>query len=77
VPVKKLHPYYDEVKRYSDLPDTQIEQITHFFAHYKDLERDKWVKIVRWGDETEAAHYIREGIARAQEKTQGVPGLII
>jgi len=77
VPDKKLHPFYNNVKRYSDLPDVTIEQITHFFQHYKDLERDKWVKIVRWGDETEAAEYIRAGIARAEEHTRGAIGPIV
>lgn len=77
VPAKQLYPFYNDVKRYNDLPEVQIEQITHFYAHYKDLERDKWVKIVRWGDETEAAEYIRAGINRAAEQTSGVPGMIV
>jgi len=41
-----------------------VKQIEHFFAHYKDLEPDKWVKIVRWGDVNNAKSLITEAIAR-------------
>jgi inorganic pyrophosphatase len=45
-----------------------MEQIAHFFAHYKDLEKGKWVKVKRWGEPEEAMDLIREGIERAKEK---------
>ena len=77
VPVKQLSSFYNEIKRFGDLPEVQVEQFTHFFAHYKDLEHDKWVKIVRWGDEVEAAEKVREGIARALEIHLGSPGPIV
>ena len=54
VPVDKLHPYYSGVKSYRDLPTILTEQIQHFFEHYKDLEKGKWVKIEGWGDAAEA-----------------------
>ena len=41
------------------------KQIEHFFAHYKDLEPGKWVKIIRWGDAAEARKLIADGVARA------------
>lgn len=66
VPVDKLHPYYSSVKGYADLPSILIEQIQHFFEHYKDLERGKWVKVVRWIGADEAAQMIVDGIARAK-----------
>jgi inorganic pyrophosphatase len=53
VPSAKLTKRYANVNNYSDLPSITIEQIEHFFAHYKDLEPNKWVKIVRWGDADE------------------------
>jgi len=49
-----------------------IEQIAHFFQHYKDLEKGKWVSIVRWLDAREAEGLILEGIARAKGKKVGV-----
>lgn len=77
VPDKRIHPYYDDVHNYSDLPAAQVAQFTHFYAHYKDLEPDKWVKIIRWGDAAEAAERIVEGMRRAEEATGGQPGKII
>ena len=56
---------YDGVVNYSDLPDITVKQIEHFFAHYKDLEPGKWVKILGWRDAAEARRLILEGIARA------------
>jgi len=68
VPVDKLHPFYSEVKSYKDLPVILCEQIAHFFQHYKDLEKGKWVTIVRWGDEAEAKDMIRVGMKRLSEQ---------
>jgi inorganic pyrophosphatase len=68
VPVPKLTKRYDRIKTYSDLPEITLEQIQHFFEHYKDLEPGKWVKIVRWGDAEEAQKLILEGIARAKNE---------
>lgn len=67
VPVDKLHPFYSGVRSYKDLPPILIEQIAHFFKHYKDLEKGKWVTIVKWVDEKGAAKMILEGIARARK----------
>lgn len=64
VPVDKLHSYYSNVKERGDLPQPLLDQIAHFFEHYKDLEKGKWVKVVRWGDAEEAAKLIAESITR-------------
>jgi inorganic pyrophosphatase len=64
VPVDKLHPFYSEVKTYKDLPEILVDQIAHFFQHYKDLEKGKWVKIKEWGDDQAAAKIIQESIDR-------------
>jgi inorganic pyrophosphatase len=64
VPVDALHPYYTGVQSYHDLPVILRDQIAHFFQHYKDLEKGKWVSIVRWIGPEECAALIREGIAR-------------
>jgi inorganic pyrophosphatase len=70
VPSSKLTRRYDKVANYSDLPAISLEQIEHFFAHYKDLEPKKWVKIDHWGDATEARRLINESIARAASKAK-------
>ncbi len=64
MPTPKLTRRYDNVLNYSDLPDITIHQIEHFFAHYKDLENDKWVKIIGWKDTTVAQRLITEAIER-------------
>lgn len=68
VPVDKLHPFYTGVETYTDLPQILIDQIAHFFQHYKDLEKGKWVTIVRWTGPVEAREMIETGIRRAAEK---------
>jgi inorganic pyrophosphatase len=68
VPVDALHPYYANVASYRDLRPIMLEQIEHFFAHYKDLEKGKWVKVKRWGEAEEAMDLIRQGMERAAEK---------
>lgn len=66
VPSDKLTKRYHKVRSYSDLPDITIQQIQHFFEHYKDLEPGKWVKVVSWGDADEAKRMIIEGIEKAK-----------
>lgn len=48
VPVNDLHSSYDHVQSPSDLPQSLLAQISHFFGHYKELEPNKWVKIDEW-----------------------------
>jgi inorganic pyrophosphatase len=66
VPSSKLTKRYEKVKNYSDLPEISVQQIEHFFAHYKDLEAGKWAKIHHWGDSSEAQRLIVEAIERAK-----------
>ncbi|MGB3271503.1 MAG: inorganic diphosphatase [Xanthobacteraceae bacterium] len=66
VPAPKLTQRYDHIKTCSDLPDITLQQIRHFFEHYKDLEPAKWVKILRWGDVGEAHALITAAIARVR-----------
>ena len=66
VPVDALHPFYTGVTSYRDLPAVMLEQIAHFFQHYKDLEKGKWVTIVRWVDTADAERIITEAIERAK-----------
>jgi inorganic pyrophosphatase len=65
VPVDKLNPYYTNVNNHTDLPEILLEQIGHFFKHYKDLEKGKWVEVRRWGDAEEAAKLIETAIRNA------------
>lgn len=66
VPVPKLTKRYENVHNYTDLPKITLDQIQHFFEHYKDLEPGKWVKLMGWGDAAKAKALILEGIERAK-----------
>lgn len=66
VPSPRLTRYYNTVDGYRDLPEILIDRIRHFFEHYKDLEPDKWVKIVGWKDREEAEALILKGVAAAK-----------
>lgn len=66
VPVPKLTKRYENVHNYTDLPRITLDQIQHFFEHYKDLEPGKWVKLTGWGDADEARKLIVEAIERAE-----------
>ncbi|MBN9599447.1 MAG: inorganic diphosphatase [Afipia sp.] len=68
VPTSKLTKRYDRIQNYSDLPEITLEQIQHFFEHYKDLEPNKWVKVLRWEGAATAHKLILDGIARAKAK---------
>ncbi len=65
VPSPKLTQRYVNVHNYTDLPSITLEQIQHFFEHYKDLEPGKWVKLLGWGDAAEARALIEAAIKRA------------
>jgi len=69
VPVQKLTPMYESVQGPNDLPKIILEQIQHFFDHYKDLEPGKWVKIDGWKG-VEAA---RQELLSAVERYKSVP----
>jgi inorganic pyrophosphatase len=68
VPAARLHPFFNDVSEYTDLPEILIAQIQHFFEHYKDLEKGKWVKVQGWGDAAKARELIQAGIANAKKK---------
>jgi inorganic pyrophosphatase len=64
VPVDKLTPIYRSVQTHADMPMLMLDQIAHFFEHYKDLDKGKWVKIDGWGSLDEARQEILDGVER-------------
>ena len=68
VPVPRLTRRYENVTSYKHLPEITRQQIEHFFAHYKDLEGGKWVKVLGWGDADEAEKMILDSIERYKTK---------
>lgn len=63
VPHEKLTPLYNDVKEYTDLPKLLLDQIKHFFEHYKDLEKGKWVKVEGWANADAAKEEIKKAVA--------------
>lgn len=68
VPHSKLTKAYDHVQEINDLPELLIAQIRHFFEHYKDLEKGKWVKVDGWADAAAAKAEIVASYERAKGK---------
>jgi inorganic pyrophosphatase len=71
VPSPKLTKRYEHVHEFSDLPEITLQQIQHFFEHYKDLEPGKWVKIGDWMGAADARRLITEAIERAAAAKKG------
>ncbi len=66
VPSTELTKRYDKINDISDMPDITLQQIEHFFEHYKDLEPGKWVKIGDWQNVDRAKELIVSSIERAK-----------
>ena len=62
VPEDKILPIYAHLQKPDDLHPLQLNQIQHFFEHYKDLEKGKWVKVKGWSGVADAHKEILEGI---------------
>ena len=71
VPVDATFPYYSKVGEGADLPRIVMQQVEHFFTHYKDLEERKWVRVGHWGDAQEARRAVLEAIERQQKLVAG------
>ena len=64
VPVSKVFPPYDSVHNLEELPDLTKDRIQHFFEHYKDLEKGKWVRLEGWVGADAARAEIMASVAR-------------
>lgn len=69
VPTSKLTTIYDDIKNINDLPTLLLDQIKHFFEHYKDLEPNKWVKVNGFGNLETAQKNIKASVQRYKENT--------
>jgi inorganic pyrophosphatase len=67
VPVTEVTGLYRDVEDVTDIQEMLRDQIAHFFDHYKDLERGKWVRIDGWQGAEEARAEIMRSVARFKE----------
>jgi inorganic pyrophosphatase len=70
VPIDKLCNVYHKIKTPDDLPVPVLDQIRHFFEHYKDLEPGKWVKVEGWVGPDDARREILTGVERYRQAAQ-------
>ncbi len=64
VPIDKILPIYTHWQKPADMNPWRLNQIAHFFEHYKDLEKGKWVKVSGWEGPAGAKDEVRAGTAR-------------
>lgn len=67
VPHDKVHPQFSDITEIAQLPAITRDAIKHFFEHYKDLEKGKWVKITGWADRSVAEKAITASLTRAKK----------
>lgn len=67
VPADKLSRIYRGITELEHVEELTRKQIEHFFAHYKDLEPNKWVKIEGWDDKEAAKREIVDSVKRYEE----------
>ena len=69
VPVSEVTGIYRDIVSFQDIDKLLLDQIEHFFEHYKDLEHNKWVRTGEWEDVDVA----RKEIVDAVECYQSLP----
>ena len=70
VPVEKILPVYANLQKVEDVPELTLRQIQHFFEHYKDLEKGKWVKVEGWEGPDAAKAEILAGVKTYSEQAK-------
>ena len=69
VPVDKILGMYSHWKKIEDVNPQRLATIQHFFEHYKDLVKGKWVKVKGWAGPEEAKQEITQGMARYKKES--------
>ena len=62
VPTNRILPMYNHWQKPSDVNPMRLNAIQHFFEHYKDLEPNKWVKVVGWEGPESAMKEVADGM---------------
>jgi inorganic pyrophosphatase len=70
VPIDKILSIYSHWQKPEDMNQLRLSTIAHFFEHYKDLEKGKWVKILGWEGPEAAKKEIMDGIANYNKAKQ-------
>ncbi len=62
VPITDVTGIYRDIVSFEDIDKLLLDQIEHFFEHYKDLEPNKWVRTGEWEDVNVARQEIMDAI---------------
>ncbi len=68
VPISKVDPSFADVKDIDTVPQYIRDQIKHFFEHYKELEKGKYVKVKSWENRESAKKKISEALERYKKE---------
>jgi len=69
LPADKLTTCYQSIQSITDIESSLLNRIRYFFEHYKDLDKDKWVKVQPgWGDKQAAEKLIEASVAAYHEE---------
>jgi len=71
VPISKVFAGYSHIEDIKQVSAHWLERIGHFFEHYKDLEKGKWVKVEGWDGADGAKKDVLDGIARYEADQTG------
>ena len=64
IPVPKIFSGYSHIEDIAQVSQHWLDRIGHFFEHYKDLEKGKWVKLDGWHGADAARAEIVESVQR-------------
>jgi inorganic pyrophosphatase len=67
VPHNKIDTSYSKFDEIEQIDKDILDKIKHFFEHYKELEKDKFVKVVDWKNKTYAEKIVLDGIQRFKD----------
>ena len=67
VPTVKMNSEYSKINELDEVPEVLLNKIKHFFEHYKELEKGKWVKVTGFADSKKAKEIVSEAIARIKK----------
>ncbi|MDP8012952.1 MAG: inorganic diphosphatase [Nanoarchaeota archaeon] len=64
VPIEKVDPAFSNVKNIDSVPQYLKDKIKHFFEHYKELEKGKFMKFKDFADLASALDQIKEATVK-------------
>nr|VFJ47782.1 MAG: inorganic pyrophosphatase [Candidatus Kentron sp. DK]VFJ51072.1 MAG: inorganic pyrophosphatase [Candidatus Kentron sp. DK] len=67
IPIDKLFKGFRDIESFRDMPSHLLDQIAHFFEHYKDLDEGKWVRVSGWGGPDEARQEIMNSVGMFED----------